>query len=139
MDIPSPDTLKQYETLGIVGILLLVLAILAGSVGITAIWIARNIVAFVGKAIDYAKNFAAAHLQAMDEQTQTMARIEMKQEQIAKGQESWNRLLVCWLPACPIKKLFNENAIPVKDNHLQPPAGHGLAGAPSAPVDHGQH
>lgn len=139
MDIPSPETLLHYEKLGTVGILLLVLAILAGSVAIFAVWFARNIVGFFGKAVDYAKGFASAHLQAMDEQTQTMARIEMKQEQIAKGQEQWNRLLVCWLPACPIKKLFNENTIPVKDDHLQPPAGHGLAGAPSAPVDYRQH
>lgn len=139
MDLPSPETLRAYETLGTVGILLLVLASLAGAVAIFAVWFGRNLVGLVNKLSDYAKNFASAHLQAMEEQTQTMNRIEVKQEQIAKTQTDWNRMLMCYLPNCPIKRLLYENNIPVENDHVQPGVGGGHVVAPSAPVDKREH
>lgn len=123
MNLPAPELLRSYETLGIVGILLFVLIVLGGIGTAAAVWLGHNATKFVS-------SFASEHLDEMKKQSYTMLRIEMKQDELKTAQEGWNSFLQCWMPSCPLKAWKNEQPTPhhetnlaVQNNPVQPPAG----------------
>ncbi len=112
--IPSPETLQQFEKLGIVGILLLVQ------------FTALGLAVYVGnKVFGWMKAHGEQVLEQLSKQTVALENVKQSNASMEVGQsrlnERWDRLFICPARPCPMRPsdhILQPN--PLNSNSQQP-------------------